>query len=60
MTKSFRFVFYTVRNDNRKEKLMDWAGGTNWRNEKLEKKSANLRDSFTLKVWMGNIKMHNK
>ena len=53
-------MFYTVRNDNRKEKLMDWAGGTNWRNEKLEKKSANLRDSFTLKVWMGNIKMHNK
>jgi len=33
MTKGFRFVFYTVCNDYRKEKLMDWAGGTNWRNE---------------------------
>jgi len=38
MTKVFRDVFYTVCNDNRKEKLMDWTGDTNWRNEKLKKK----------------------
>jgi hypothetical protein len=50
-------VLYSVYycDDKRKEKLMDWTGGMNWRNEKLEKKkrSAKMKGHFHFKGLVG-------